>query len=93
MQHITFSELQTWERSGKKYFLMDVREPFEHRVKNIGGTLIPLNEIIKSIHKIPTDIPIVIYCRKGVRSQIAIQRLTNYLPAGNLYNLENGIGD
>lgn len=93
MNQITFSELQLWEKSGKKYFLIDVRNPEEHHSRNIGGALIPLSEIARSIHKIPTDMPVVIYCRKGVRSRIAIQRLSLLMPTGNLYNLENGIGD
>jgi rhodanese-related sulfurtransferase len=35
----------------------------------------------------------VMYCRKGIRSHIAIQRLQNKIPFENLVNLVGGIDD
>lgn len=72
-------------------FLLDVREEAEHEAFNIGGTLIPLSEVIKKASEIPMDVPVVVYCRKGVRSQIAIQRLENKYGFTNLINLEGGV--
>jgi rhodanese-related sulfurtransferase len=70
--------------------LIDVREPYEHEEFNIGGELIPLNEITQHIDKISTDKPVILYCRKGIRSQLAIQRLQERFPFTNLINLIGG---
>jgi adenylyltransferase/sulfurtransferase len=91
MQHITVSALKQKLLEGEDIFLLDVREPFEHEEYNIGGTLIPLNDVIKQAGIIPADKPVVVYCRKGIRSQIAIQRLQEKFSFNNLINLEGGI--
>ncbi len=50
----------------------------------------PLNEITQHIDKIVTDKPVIFYCRKGIRSQLAIQRLQEKFPFTNLVNLIGG---
>ena len=70
--------------------LIDVREPDEHAEFNIGGELIPLNEIAYQVEKINKEKPVILYCRKGIRSQIAIQRLQEKYPFTNLHNLIGG---
>jgi adenylyltransferase/sulfurtransferase len=91
MKHINYTQLQNWQKEEKNFQLIDVREPFEHEVFNIGGELIPLGDVVQHINKMATDKPIVFYCRKGVRSQIAIQRLRSLLDNEELYNLEGGV--
>ncbi len=49
-------------------FLLDVREPEEFRVANIGGKLIPLGELSQRFEEIPKDRDIVVLCHHGVRS-------------------------
>ena len=71
--------------------LIDVREVFEHEEFNIGGSLIPLSEIIKCINKIPTEKEVIFYCKKGIRSNFAIQRLQEKFPFTNLTNLKGGM--
>lgn len=75
----------------KNLLLIDVREPFEHDEFNIGGILIPLSEITKHLNNISTDKEVIIYCKKGIRSNIAIQRLQEKYPFKNLINLKGGI--
>lgn len=91
MQQITYSTLQQWQQTGKIFTLIDVREIEEHQQYNIGGSLIPLNDFIKVPPPLPTDQPIVVYCKKGIRSQLAIQRLSYKIPSADFYNLQNGI--
>lgn len=91
MQQITAFELKQKLAEGKEVFLVDVREPFEHDEYNIGGRLIPLGDVIKQAEYIPRDKPVVVYCRKGIRSQIAIQRLQEKFGFNNLINLEGGM--
>lgn len=74
----------------KDFQLIDVREPDEHEEFNIGGQLIPLGEISTHISNIEKEKPVVLYCRKGIRSQFAIQKLQDKFPFTNLYNLIGG---
>ena len=71
--------------------LIDVREATEHEDYNIGGLLIPLNTLFENISLIPRDKTVVVYCRKGIRSQIAIQRLQQKSRYPNLINLRGGM--
>ena len=90
MKSITVTELTLLIENKNDFQLIDVREPEEHEAFNIGGQLIPLGEIAHQLQKISTDKPVIIYCRKGIRSQIAIQRLQDKFPFTNLINLVGG---
>lgn len=71
--------------------LIDVREEWEHNAYNIGGALIPLHSLFKGVDQITKDKMVVIYCAKGIRSQIAIQRLQQKYHFQNLVNLFGGM--
>jgi rhodanese-related sulfurtransferase len=90
MNSITAISLKQKIDSGEDFQLIDVREPYEHEEFNIGGELIPLNEITQHIDTIATDKPVILYCRKGIRSQLAMQRLQEKFPFKNLINLIGG---
>jgi adenylyltransferase/sulfurtransferase len=91
MKQISKRQLQKKLTEDDELFLLDVREESEHEEFNIGGTLIPLAEVIGKASVIPMDRPVVVYCRKGIRSQIAIQRLEEKFGFTNLLNLDGGI--
>lgn len=90
MKSITVTELAEYIKSNKTFQLIDVREPEEHEEFNIGGELIPLGEVLRHAENISIDKPVIIYCRKGIRSQIAIQRLHEKFKFNNLINLIGG---
>ena len=71
--------------------LIDVRQPYEHEIFNIGGTLLPSDKILDSQSDIATDKIVILYCRSGARSSQAIQRLQALGDFHNLYNLKGGI--
>lgn len=71
--------------------LIDVREEEEHEQFNIGGWHIPLGEIMKQSSHIPHTGKIVVYCKRGIRSAIAIQRLEEKFGYKNLVNLQGGM--
>ncbi len=53
-------------------FLLDVREPSEHRAGAIpGSTLLPLGQLRGRHHELPKDQPIVAYCQVGLRGYLA----------------------
>jgi rhodanese-related sulfurtransferase len=91
MKQITVRELKQKIAGKADFYLVDVREDFEHAAFNIGGELIPIGEIMSKAGTIPADKPVVLYCRKGVRSQIAIQRLEDKFGFTNLFNLQGGL--
>lgn len=90
MKGITSKELQQLLQTSTGLQLIDVREPDEHAAFNIGGQLIPLNEITANIDQIDKEKMVVFYCRRGIRSQFAIQKLEDKFPFSNLYNLIGG---
>ena len=93
MKSISRDTLEEWIKKKIPFQLLDVRSSEEYAAYNIGGILIPLDELMRRKNEIPMDFPIVCYCRKGIRSQIAIQRLEEVFPQGEFYNLSGGIGE
>ena len=91
MQSITAIELKNKLDKGENIYLIDVREHFEHQEFNIGGMLIPLSSIFENVSLINKESQVIIYCQKGIRSQIAIQRLQQKFGFENLINLQGGM--
>ena len=91
INHISTADLKKKIATGENVFLLDVREDFEHEFFNIGGIHIPLSEVLNKANQIPGDKPVIVYCRKGVRSQIAIQKLQVRFGLTNLLNLTGGL--
>lgn len=91
VKQITFENLEEWQAEGKAFELVDVRSEKEHRTFNIGGKHIPLEQIIKRKNELDYSKPIIFYCRKGIRSQVAIQRLAMVIKNADFYNLNAGI--
>lgn len=91
MKEITAKELYDWQVKGEPYQLIDVREPHEYDIVNIGGTLIPLGTVASHADEIDRDKKVVIHCKMGGRSAKAIQELEEKFGFNNLYNLKGGI--
>lgn len=91
MKVISVKELKNQLRKTDNIVLVDVREGDEHEAFNIGGMHIPLNDLISQSNNIPRDTQVIVYCKKGIRSQIAIQRLEDKFGFTNLYNLTGGM--
>ena len=89
---ISADELKAWQHSGRPLQLLDVREPHEYARRNIGGQLLPLGQLAEHISAIRPDVPVVVHCASGVRSQQAAQLL---LAHGfvEIYSLRNGLAD
>ncbi len=76
--------------SKKTIHILDVREDYEYDIANIGGQLIPLNQVVERQSEIPRDREVVVMCKAGGRSQSAIDILENE-GFDNLINLKGGI--
>jgi rhodanese-related sulfurtransferase len=90
MKQISARELKERIKKGDDLVLIDVREVWEWEAYNIGGIHIPLGELISRKDEILEDKEVVLYCEKGIRSAIAVQRLEE-LGFKNLINLEGGM--
>ena len=88
---ITPNELRRKLSNKEDIVLIDVREPFEHDEFNIGGTLIPIKNLTEHLANIDKTKPVILYCQKGIRSVIAIQRLQQKFGYDNLINLSGGM--
>jgi adenylyltransferase/sulfurtransferase len=92
---VTTSEMQVEELKqrldrGDDLFILDVREPHEYQICNIGGHLIPLGDLPRRVNELDTSKEIVAHCRSGVRSAKAVNFLRQ---AGfkKVHNLAGGI--
>lgn len=91
VKEVTVHELNELIIKGEDFQLIDVREPHEHAFANIKGDLIPLAGISNFPNKIERNKKVIIYCRSGARSAVAIRELENLFGLENLYNLKGGI--
>jgi len=71
-------------------FVLDVREPFEYEIANIGATLIPLGELPNRAGELDKDREIVVHCKTGGRSQKAAEFLAKN-GFKKVWNLAGGI--
>ncbi|HPH46523.1 MAG TPA: molybdopterin-synthase adenylyltransferase MoeB, partial [Chryseolinea sp.] len=91
MKEVTVQELQKLKESGADFQLIDVREPHEFDICDLGGELIPQAEIPSNVDKIAKNKQVVIHCRSGARSGNMVQWLEKNHGFENLYNLKGGI--
>jgi sulfur-carrier protein adenylyltransferase/sulfurtransferase len=66
---LTVKELKRRLDAGEDVFILDVREPYEYQIANIGGKLIPQNDVPQRLAEIDREREIVVQCRSGGRSQ------------------------
>jgi len=91
IKQISVHEFHNWQTRGEKFKLIDVREPHEYEVSNLGAELIPLATVAEHADRFSSDVKVVVHCRSGVRSAKAIRELEEKFGYENLYNLEGGI--
>lgn len=90
MHQVSAAELKDWISANRDFLLVDIREAWERELFNIGGLHIPMGDLLGHLPEIPKDKDVVLYCEKGIRSTIAIQRMET-LGYNNLYNLSGGM--
>lgn len=88
INEITVQELKERLGKGEEIFILDVRQPHEYQIANIGGHLIPLGELPSRIKELDPSKEIVALCRSGVRSAHAVQ----FLEQQGFKNVKNLVG-
>jgi adenylyltransferase/sulfurtransferase len=90
MSDMTVEELKRRLDNKEDIFVLDVREPHEYQICNLGGYLIPLGDLPKRVSELDSSREIVAHCKGGVRSAKAVDFLRQ---AGfaKVHNLAGGI--
>jgi rhodanese-related sulfurtransferase len=93
MEIIQAEALHQRLNAGESLHLLDVRQPDEHAEYNIGGTLLPLGDImslqVDSIEDWRNQ-EVICYCRSGQRSMQACMMLES-MGFTNVKNLAGGM--
>jgi len=91
---ITVQELKDLLDDHQNPFILDVRQESEYSIANLGGYLIPLNQLCDRLSELeqqtPSDSLVVVHCRSGVRSAQAV-RFLHAVGYTNSKNLRGGI--
>ena len=87
---ITVKELKQKMDDGEPINVLDVREPHEYEVANIGVRLIPLGELPRRLAEFDQNGNFAIHCKTGARSANAVKLLQD-AGFGNVYNVKGGI--
>ena len=76
MKEITPLELRELLAGDAPPLLVDVREPVEASIAQIGGSLlIPMGSLPYRLQEIPKERPVALYCHHGARSLYAAEWL------------------
>jgi adenylyltransferase/sulfurtransferase len=86
---ISPKELKQKLDAGEDLFVLDVREPHEYQIANLGAKLIPLGDLPARAGELDKDRPIVVHCKSGGRSQKA----SEFLAQSGFKNVQNLAGD
>ena len=93
LPEITVQDLHDLTVAGTRPLVVDVRQPEEYAIGNIGGVLIPLGELPERLSELEShrdDAQIVMQCRSGGRSGKAAEFLQSQ-GFTNVVNLKGGI--
>lgn len=91
LKEISVRQLKLLKDSGADFQLIDVREPHEYEIVNLGAELIPLSQLADHASQINQNKQVIIHCKSGSRSAQAIKLLQDRFGFTNLYNLKGGI--
>jgi len=86
------TQLQQWLDEGRDFQLIDVREPYEWQICNLGpqgARLTPLGVFPTVVGELDPATPLVVYCRSGARSAMAVEKLR--VAGFDAINLKGGI--
>jgi sulfur-carrier protein adenylyltransferase/sulfurtransferase len=91
LKEVTSKELYDLQVKGEPIQIIDVREPHEYEIVNIGGELMPMSTVLDNADQISRDKKVILHCKMGGRSARVIKELEENFGFTNLYNLKGGI--
>ena len=89
---VTATRLSELKASGDEFLLLDVRHPEELAIADLGGTLVPMEELPTKLGEVAPEKEghVVVMCRSGSRSAHVVAWMQQ-LGYTNVYNLAGGI--
>lgn len=87
---ITVEDMKSRLDHGDDLFILDVREPQENAICNLGGYLIPYGQLPARVGELDSSRDIVVHCKTGVRSARAVEFLKQ-MGFQKIRNLAGGI--
>jgi rhodanese-related sulfurtransferase len=91
MNTITSDQLRAKISNNDNIQIIDIREDYEFEENNIGGTNIPMENMLNSLDQIDISKQVIICCRTGKRSAAMIHTIERKLSLENIYSLEGGV--
>jgi adenylyltransferase/sulfurtransferase len=85
---ISVKELKRRIDAGEDVQLIDVREPYEQQIAQIGGKLIPQNDVPNRLGEIDRNREVLVHCKSGGRSQ----RIAEFLKQAGYEKVANVAG-
>jgi adenylyltransferase/sulfurtransferase len=82
------TRLDKKEINNDNFLLLDVREPYEFQIAQIGGKLIPQNDVPHRLSELNPEQEILVHCRSGARSQ----KIAELLKANGFQKVSNVAG-
>lgn len=82
---ITVQELEALKNAKADVLVLDVRNPDEYAICNLGGLLIPMKELPTRLNELNPTQHIVVHCHAGGRSR----RATEFLLAQGFTHVQN----
>lgn len=92
MKEITVEELKHKKDNKENFTLLDVRESHEYYISNIGGLLLPLDQLAGKMDEFDKEEEIIVTCRSGSRSAKACELLSEN-GFKNVFNLKGGVNE
>ena len=91
---VTVEDVKRRLDAGEKLALIDVREPFEHRVAQIeGAELVPMQTVpeqLPALQDKAVEAPLIVFCHHGVRSLNVVNWLRRH-GIENCWSMSGGI--
>ena len=95
-KYLSAEELHRWFKIGKKFYIMDMRNNYEHQSGHFADSILPdidnFRDLPKALPKLKkyADLPIVTVCTGGIRCERASGLLIKY-GFKDVYQLKDGI--
>jgi len=92
MRYLTPFELKEKLDQGEAVQIIDTRDPLKYEECHIQGAInIPQIDLPDNIDKVSREIPVIIYCLYGVKSEAPFLYLREKVKIRNVYILEGGL--
>lgn len=85
LPEITVQELEALRDANADFLILDVRNPDEYAICNLGGLLIPYAELPSRLGELDPNQHIIVHCHAGGRSR----RATEYLIGQGFTHVQN----